>query len=80
MSVSPKYLHILNTFIRFLTEEVIDTSSVLKGDSSITVLTDFGEHTIVWKVKQLLCFLSGEQITESLKTVYLFYWVIYGSI
>lgn len=80
MSVSPKYLHILNTFICFLTEAVIDTTSVLKGDSSITVLTDFGKHTIVWKVKQLLCFLSGEQISVRLKTVYLFYWVIHGSI
>lgn len=80
MSVSPKYLHILNTFIRFLTEAVIDTTSVLKGDSSITFLTDFGKHTIVWKVKQLLCFLSGEQISVRLKTVYLFYWVIHGSI
>ena len=42
MSLSTKYLHILNTFIRFLTEAVIDTIGVLKGDRSITVLPDFG--------------------------------------
>ena len=42
MSLSTKYLHILNTFIRFLTEAVIDTIGVLKGDRSIIVLPDFG--------------------------------------